>query len=72
MAISAKVLLKWLTRRLRERSTYAGLGMVAAAVGLPQIAEHIDKAGQIAMIVLGSGLMAATTKSGLDDFLNPR
>lgn len=66
-----KKVLKWLGRRLKERSTYVGIATVAAAVGLPQVAEVAGQAGQIVGIVLGTGLVAATTSQhpGIDELV---
>ena len=67
-----KKILKWLGHRLKERSTYVGIATVAAAVGLPQVAEVAGQAGQIVGIVLGSGLVAATTSqhTPLDELIS--
>jgi hypothetical protein len=60
--MSLKKIGRWLGRRLKEKSTYIGLGTIAVAVGAPpEVAETIGKAGQLAAIIFGSGLMAATT-----------
>lgn len=56
-----KGILKWLGRRLREPSTYAGAAAVATSVGLPGVAQTIGQVGQVAVIVAGSVLMGATT-----------
>lgn len=62
MSKSIKSIGRWLGRRLRERSTYAGAAVIAVAVGAPAaVIEHIGTAGQIAAIIFGTGVAAATT-----------
>jgi hypothetical protein len=56
-----KKLGKWAFRRLKEPSTYVGVSMVAVALGKPEVAEKIGSYGQIATILLGTGIAAATT-----------
>jgi hypothetical protein len=53
---------RWLGRRLREKSTYIGLTTVAVAIGAPaSVISGIGQVGQIAAVIFGSGLMAAST-----------
>lgn len=60
--MSLKKIARWIGRRLKERSTYVGIGAVAVAVGAPpSVVEAIGTAGQIALVVLGTGLATATT-----------
>lgn len=54
---------KWLGRRAREKSTYAGIAAVAVALGKPELAATIGQIGQVAVAVLGGGLMFMTTKA---------
>jgi len=56
-----KKIIKWLGARLRERSTYAGLGVIATIVGAPALGLQIDHIGQAVALIVGSGLAAATT-----------
>jgi hypothetical protein len=58
-----KKVLKWLGARLRERSTYAGLGMIAVAAGAPSLGMQIDHVGQAVSLIVGGGLAAATTRT---------
>lgn len=51
----------WVVRRLKEPSTYVGAAAAATALGADQLGVHIGQVGQIAGIVLGTGLAAATT-----------
>lgn len=57
-----KKALKWIGLRLRERSTYAGLSIIAAVAGAPALGMQIDHLGQAVALIAGSGLMAATTQ----------
>lgn len=52
---------KWLGRRLKERSTYAGAAIVASAVGAHQLGAQIGQFGEAAALIFGTGLMAGTT-----------
>lgn len=58
-----KKILKWAGARLRERSTYVGLGMIATVAGAPALGLQIDHIGQAVSLIAGGGLVAATTKS---------
>ena len=55
-------ILKWFGLRLRERSTYAGLGVIATVAGAPALGMQIDHVGQAISLIVGGGLMAATTQ----------
>jgi hypothetical protein len=57
-----KKILKWLGARLKERSTYAGIGMIATVAGAPALGMQIDHVGQAVALITGGGLMAATTR----------
>ena len=60
--MSLKNIGRWIGRRLKEKSTYIGLATIAVAVGAPpEVIAAIGQAGQLATIVFGAGLMAATT-----------
>lgn len=56
-------ILKWLGLRLRERSTYAGLSIIAAVVGAPALGMQIDQVGQAIALITGGGLIG----SNIDD-----
>lgn len=60
-----KKVLKWLGSRLKERSTYAGLSIIAVVAGAPALGVQIDHVGQAVALITGSGLIAATTKESL-------
>lgn len=57
---------RWIVRRLKEKSTFIGAAMVAAALGAPEVAAKIGEFGQIATILFGTGLAAATTSQHPD------
>ena len=60
--MSFKKIGRWIGRRLKEKSTYIRLATVVAALGAPaEVTNAIGQAGQLATIVFGAGLMAATT-----------
>jgi len=64
--MSFKKIARWAGRRLAEKSTYVGLATIAVAVGAPvDVIETIGKAGQIATLIFGSGLVAATTSDAI-------
>jgi hypothetical protein len=54
--------MNWVLDRLKEKSTYAGLAMILVSLGLGQWSVVVEHIGSILMIVLGSGLIAATTR----------
>lgn len=62
----ARAAARWLKRRLKERSTFIGAAMVATALGWPELAAKIGEFGQIAAILFGTGLAAATTSQHPD------
>ena len=58
-----KKLFRWAKARLTEKSTYVGAVAVAASLGLPGVAAAVGVAGKIAAIVIGSGLITASTSA---------
>jgi len=58
-----KKALKWIGQRAHEKSTYTGLALIAGVAGAPALGMQIDQVGQAVTLVLGSGLMAATTNN---------
>ena len=60
-----KKILKWTGARLRERSTYAGLGMIATVAGAPVLGMQIDHVGQAVGLIVGGGLAAAATRASV-------
>ena len=60
--MSLNKIARWASHRLMEKSTYIGLATIAVAVGAPpEVAAVIGKAGQVAALIFGTGLMTATT-----------
>lgn len=57
-----KKITKWTAARLRERSTYTGLAVLAGVAGAPALGMKIDQIGQAVALIAGAGLMAATTR----------
>lgn len=53
----------WVARRAKEKSTYVGLATVAAALGHETLGAQIGQVGQIVGVVLGTGLITATTSA---------
>lgn len=58
MAIKIGKVFNWIVKRAKEPSTYVGLGVIATAVGKPEIANAIGQYGQAAVLILGGGLIA--------------
>lgn len=52
---------KWLGRRMKERSTYAGAAIVVSTLGAHQLGAQIGQIGEAAALIFGTGLMAGTT-----------
>lgn len=61
--MSLKKIGRWVVRRLSERSTFVGLATAAAALGANKLGVQIDQVGQIVGLVVGTGLVAATTSA---------
>lgn len=53
----------WVGRRLTERSTYVGLATAAAALGANRLGVQIGQAGEIVALVIGTGLVTASTSA---------
>lgn len=63
MSISFKSALAWAGRRLRERSTYAGLATIAGLAGAHELGAQISQVGDAVTLIAGTGLVAATTSA---------
>jgi len=57
-----KKVFKWIGARLKERSTYVGLGMIASVAGAPALGMQISDVGNAVALIAGGGLAAATTR----------
>lgn len=64
-----KKIIKWLGARLKERSTYAGLGVIATVAGAPALGVQIDHIGQAVTLIVGGGLVAATTRPSAESVI---
>jgi hypothetical protein len=64
-----KKITKWMRLRLRERSTYAGLSIIATVLGAPALGMQIGQVGQAVSLIVGSGLAAATTRPSAEDVI---
>lgn len=49
--------LKWLGNRAKERSTYAGVAIIASALGAQKLGVQIDQVGQAVGLIVGGGLI---------------
>lgn len=54
-----KKILNWLGKRAKERSTYAGVAVVASMLGADKLGMQIDQIGQAVGLIIGGGLMAS-------------
>ncbi len=52
---------RWALRRAQERSTWAGLAMLLAALGHATLSAQVAHIGDAVLLILGTGLMSATT-----------
>lgn len=53
---------KWLGRRVKERSTYTGIAVVASVFGAQKLGVQIDQIGQAVGLIVGGGLMSYPTR----------
>lgn len=53
----AKKIIKWVAKRAKERSTYAGLGVIATLLGAQKLGIQIDQVGQAVALIVGGGLI---------------
>jgi len=49
---------KWFGKRAKERSTYAGVAVIASMLGAHQLGVQIDQIGQAVGLIVGGGLIA--------------
>lgn len=57
---------RWAIHRARERSTWAGAALLAAALGNATLSTQISHIGDAVLLILGSGLAAASTSQPAD------
>lgn len=53
-----KKILKWLSARAKEPSTYAGVAVIASIAGAPEVGQKIGQVGSALALILGGGLIA--------------
>ena len=56
---------KWFGKRAKERSTYAGVAVIASMLGAHQLGMQIDQIGEAVGLIIGGGLIA-TQAEGQD------
>jgi len=49
--------LKWVGKRAKERTTYAGIAVIASAFGAQKLGVQIDQIGQAVGMIVGGGLI---------------
>lgn len=57
----AQKIIKWVGKRAKERSTYAGLAVIASMLGAHQLGMQIDQVGQAIGLIVGGGLVGMQT-----------
>ena len=57
-----KKIASWIGKRAKERSTYAGVAVIASMLGADKVGMQIDQVGQAVGLIVGGGLMASQTK----------
>ena len=53
----AKKVTNWIVKRAKERSTYAGLAVIASILGANRLGMQIDQVGQAVGLIVGGGLI---------------
>lgn len=53
---------KWLGKRAKERSTYAGVAIIASALGANKLGVQIDQFGQAVGLIVGGGLIGTQNR----------
>ncbi|NBR33025.1 MAG: hypothetical protein EBS87_11805 [Sphingomonadaceae bacterium] len=57
-----KKIAKWAGKRAKERSTYAGVAIVATVLGADKLGMQIDQIGQAVGLIVGGGLIGSQTR----------
>lgn len=52
-----KKIASWIGKRSKERSTYAGVAIVASVLGADKLGMQIDQIGQAVALIVGGGLI---------------
>jgi len=53
----SKKVTNWIVKRAKERSTYAGLAVIASILGANRLGMQIDQVGQAVGLIVGGGLI---------------
>jgi len=48
---------KWLGKRVKERTTYTGIAVIATVLGAPRLGMQVDQIGQAVGLIVGGGLI---------------
>lgn len=59
----AKKVVQWVAKRVKERSTYAGLAVIASMLGAHKLGIQIDQVGQAVGLIVGGGLIGNQSSS---------
>jgi len=59
----AKKVGHWIVKRAKERSTYAGLAVIASMLGASRLGMQIDQVGQAVGLIVGGGLIGSNSDS---------
>lgn len=59
----AKKVVKWVAKRVKERSTYAGLAVIASMLGAHKLGIQIDQIGQAIGLIVGGGLIGTQNET---------
>lgn len=59
----AKKVVRWVANRVKERSTYAGLAVIASMLGAHKLGIQIDQIGQAVGLIVGGGLIGTQSDS---------
>lgn len=51
--------LKWVSARAKERSTYTGVAVIASVLGAQKLGMQIDQIGQAVALIAGGGLIGS-------------
>lgn len=57
-----KKVTKWLGQRAKERSTYAGVAVIASMLGAHKLGVQIDQIGQAVGLIVGGGLIGTQSQ----------
>lgn len=59
----AKKVIRWVAKRAKERSTFAGLAVIASMLGAHKLGVQIDQIGQAVGLIVGGGLIGTQSDS---------